>query len=120
RLLALSHRSRDVKAALMQLEAWGNFRFSIDALFPPHWETNVGTVWGLFSAVPGLVRIPSAHYDASEWCRREHEIFDYLCEEDDFLRGRQVIELDAASLPLLDALLPPATAAPGIMKAGRF
>ena len=39
RLLALSHRSRDVKTALMQLQAWGNFRYSIDALFPPHWET---------------------------------------------------------------------------------
>jgi hypothetical protein len=44
RLLALSHRSGDVKPALMNEQLWGNFRFSIDALFPPNWETNVGTV----------------------------------------------------------------------------
>jgi hypothetical protein len=122
RLLALSHRSRDVKPALMQLQAWGNFRYSIDALFVPHWETNVGTVWGLFSAVPGLVRIPSTHYDDSEWCRREHEIFDYLCEEDDFLRGRRVVELEASQLFLLDAQLPPgaADAEVGFSKPGEF
>lgn len=121
RLLALSHRSRDVKRELMQLEAWGNFRYSIDALFPPHWESNVGTVWGLFSAVPGLVRIPSSHYDESEWCRREREIFDYLCDEDDFLRGRRVIELDAAHLPLLDAQVPPAAEDFGpLAKPGQF
>ncbi len=121
RLLALSHRSRDVKTALMQMRAWGNFRFSIDALFTPHWETNVGTVWGLFSAVPGLVRIPSMHYDDSEWCRREHEIFDYLCDEDDFLRGRRVIELDATQLLLLDAQLPPGAADAGVIsEPGQF
>jgi hypothetical protein len=106
RLLALSHRSRDVKNALMQLQLWGNFRFCIDALFLPQWETNVGTVWGLFSAVPGLVRIPSPHYEDSEWCRREREIFDYLCEYDDFLRGRHVIELEPTQLTLLDAQVP--------------
>ena len=108
RLLALSHRSQDVKPALMNLRAWGNFRYSIDAMFPPHWETNVGMVWGLFSAVPGLIRIRSSSYDESVWCRREHEIFDYLCDEDDFLRGRHVIELGEADLPLLDAQIPPA------------
>jgi len=121
RLLALSHRSKDVKDALMQLKAWGNFRYSIDALFVPHWESNVGTVWGLFSAVPGLVRIPSPHYEDSEWCRREREIFDYLCEHDDFLRGRQVIEFDAAQLSLLDAEVPPSREDFGpVFKPGRF
>jgi hypothetical protein len=107
RLLAVSHRSKDLKGQLVQLQSWGNFRFSIDALFVSQWETNVGTVWGLFSAVPGLVRVPSPHYEESEWCRREREIFDYLCEHDDFLRGRRVIELEPAQLTLLDAQVPP-------------
>src|SRR5262249_2483667 len=121
RLLALSHRSRDLKPALMNLHAWGNFRFSIDAMFAPHWETNVGTVWGLFSAVPGLIRIRSANYDESVWCRREREILDYLCEQDDFLRGRHVIELDETHLPLLDAQIPPAGAETAtVIKGGQF
>jgi hypothetical protein len=121
RLFALSHRSVDIKAALMGLKAWGNFRYSIDAQFAPHWETNVATVWGLFSAVPGLIRIRSANYDTSVWCAREREIFDYLCEEDDFLHGRHVIELDEAHLPLIDAAIPPPDSATfSLAAAGQF
>src|SRR3954452_12350465 len=105
----------------MQRELWGNFRFSIDALFVPHWETNVSTVWGLFSAVPGLVRIPSEHYEESEWCRREREIFDYLGEHGDFLPGRRIIEIERAQLELLDEQVPPVLESAGpLFEPGRF
>jgi hypothetical protein len=92
-LFGLSHRSMDIKAALKATRVWDNFRYSLDATFVPQWETNVATVWGLFSATPGIIRIPSEHYDESVWCRREHELFDYLRDEDDFLDGRYLIEL---------------------------
>jgi hypothetical protein len=111
RLFAVSHRSRDIKPALLGLKIWGNFRCSLDALFVPHWETNIATVWGLFSAVPGLIRIASEHYEESEWCCREREMFDYLCEYDDFLEGRRVAEIPEAHLPLLDAMIPSSPAA---------
>lgn len=120
RLFAVSHRSRDVKPALLSLNAWGNFRCSVDALFVPHWETNVATVWGLFSAVPGLIRVASEHYQESVWCWREREIFDYLCEHDDFLDGRRVIDMTEAHLPLLDAMIPASSAPVLLVKAGQF
>jgi hypothetical protein len=105
RLFALSHRSKDIKPALAKLAAWGDFRYSIDATFVPHWETNVAMVWGLFSAVPGLIRVASERYDDSVWCRRERELFDYLRDSDDFFHGRHVIQMDEAQLPLLDATI---------------
>jgi hypothetical protein len=105
RVYAISHRSRDIKSALSTMRAWNNFRFSIDANFLPHWETNVATVWGLFSAVPALIRVPSEHYEDSVWCRREREIFEYL-RVDDFLPERYLIEVREAQLSLLDHALP--------------
>jgi hypothetical protein len=120
RLFAVSHRSRDVKPALLSLNTWGNFRCSLDALFAPHWETNVATVWGLFSAVPGLIRVTSEHYEESKWCRRECEIFGYLCEHDDFLEGRRVVEMPDMQLHLLDAMVPPSPAEHRLVKPGQF
>jgi hypothetical protein len=109
RVYAISHRSQDIKSALSTMRAWNNFRFSIDANFMPHWETNVATVWGLFSAVPALIRVPSQHYENSVWCRREREILEYL-RVDDFLPERYLIEVQEAQLPILDDALPSDTA----------
>jgi hypothetical protein len=120
RLFAVSHRSIDIKPTLFGLSTWGNFRCSLDALFAPHWETNLATVWGLFSAVPGLIRVASQHYDESEWCRREHEIFGYLCEHDDFLKGRRVVEIPDAHLHLLDAMIPSNPTERSFAKPGQF
>jgi hypothetical protein len=105
RLFGLSHRSLDVKHTLSTTRAWGSFRYSIDATFVPHWETNVATVWGLFSTTPGLIRVPSEHYADSVWCRRERELFEYL-REDDFLDGRHLIEMPLSALASLDAAIP--------------
>jgi hypothetical protein len=120
RLFALSHRSKDIKPTLMKLAAWGNFRYSIDAMFAPHWETNVATVWGLFSAVPGLIRVASEQYDNSEWCRREGELFDYLRDSDDFLHGRYVIEMNEAQLPAIDTAIPIDSEPTILAKKGNF
>jgi hypothetical protein len=65
----------------------------------------VATVWGLVSAVPALIRVPSQHYENSVWCRREHEILEYL-RVDDFLPERYLIEVQEAQLPILDDALP--------------
>ncbi len=122
RLFGLSHRSMDVKEALSVTRAWNNFRYSIDATFIPHWETNVATVWGLFSTTPGLIRIPSEHYEDSVWCRREHELFDYLGDEDDFLDGRYIIDMPQPHLGDLDAIAPAddGDLGKGIFKPGQF
>jgi len=105
RLFGLSHRSMDVKAALAQTPAWNNFRYSIDATFVPNWETNVATVWGLFSSTPGVIRVESEHYDDSVWCRRERELFDYLRDQDDFLDGRYLIEVPHIGVQHLGATI---------------
>lgn len=121
RLFGLSHRSMDIKAELSTLRAWTNFRYSIDATSIPHWETNVATVWGLFSTTPALIRVPSEHYEDSVWCRRERELFEYLRDRDDFLGGRFLIELPPARLASLDVVVPnPGNADTGLFKAGRF
>ena len=106
RLLGISHRSMDVKGALRATRAWDNFRYCIDATFVPHWETNVATVWGLFSTTPGLIRVPSPHYQDSVWCLREQELFEYLRDEDDFLDGRYLLELPPSQVHRLDLLVP--------------
>lgn len=121
RLLGLSHRSMDIKTALSATQAWANFRYSIDATFIPHWETNVATVWGLFSTVPALIRVPSEHYEESVWCRRERELFEYLRDQDDFLGGRFLIELPQPQLKALDVVVPsPVDKGTGLFKPGRF
>ena len=122
-LFGLSHRSMDIKDALSGMRAWSNFRYSIDATFVPNWETNVATVWGLFSAAPGLIRVPSEHYEDSVWCLRERELFDYLRDEDDFLDGRYLIELPQTQLRALDTPIPDDTGddnAKGLFRLGRF
>jgi hypothetical protein len=121
RLFGLSHRSMDVKSALSTTVAWHNFRYSIDATFVPHWETNVSTVWGLFSTTPALIRVPSEHYEKSDWCRRERELFEYL-KQDDFLDGRYLIELPQPQVASLDAALPAQATAEGspLFKIGGF
>ena len=121
RIFGVSHRSMDVKATLSAMRAWSNFRYSIDATSIPHWETNVATVWGLFSTMPALIRIPSEHYEDSDWCRREREIFEYLRDEQDFLNGRFLIELPEAHLNALDVIVPtPAGEEVGFFKLGQF
>ena len=121
RIFGVSHRSMDVKATLSALRAWANFRYSIDATSIPHWETNVATVWGLFSTTPALIRIPSEHYEDSVWCRREREIFEYLRDQQDFLDGRFLIDLPQSHLETLDVVIPtPGDEGSGFFKPGQF
>ena len=120
RIFGLSHRSMDVKATLSTMRAWSNFRYSIDATSIPHWETNVATVWGLFSTMPALIRVPSEHYEDSVWCRREREIFEYLRDEQDFVNGRFFLELPQSHLNALDAVIPTAANDEGFFKQGQF
>ncbi|HEX7335184.1 MAG TPA: hypothetical protein VF290_27030 [Pyrinomonadaceae bacterium] len=121
RIFGLSHRSIDVKATLSAMRAWSNFRYSIDATSIPHWETNVAQVWGLFSTMPALIRIPSEHYEDSAWCRREREIFEYLRDQQDFLDGRFFIEVPQSNLNALDVVIPePAGEEIGFFKTGQF
>lgn len=121
RIFGLSHRSMDVKTTLSGMRAWANFRYSIDATTIPHWETNVATVWGLFSTLPALVRVPSEHYEDSVWCRRERELFEYLRDQEDFLNGRFFIDLPQTHLKALDVVIPtPGDEGIGFFKAGQF
>lgn len=121
RIFGVSHRSMDVKATLSALRAWANFRYSIDATSIPHWETNVATVWGLFSTTPALIRIPSEHYEDSVWCRREREIFEYLRDQQDFLDGRFLLDLPQSHLEALDVVIPtPGDEGSGFFKPGQF
>jgi hypothetical protein len=87
------------------MKIWEHFSFSTDANFIPQWETNTAMIWGLFSAVPGLIRIASAHYDQSIWCRRENELFNYLFEKDDFFQNRYLIDIDVKHTKSLDRLV---------------
>ena len=70
RLLAISHRSAEVKPTLATLRNWSSARSGIDATYVPAWETNTGMIWGLFAPTPVLVRVHTPTYDGSEWCRR--------------------------------------------------
>lgn len=56
RLLGISHRSADVKAALIKMKVWRSSRCGIDANYVPAWETNTGMMWGLFAAAPAIAR----------------------------------------------------------------
>jgi hypothetical protein len=102
RVVAVSHRSRDVKPALRQMEVWRQGRFAIDANYVPSWESNTGMIWGLFAAPPAIVRVHSASYAESEWCRRERELTDYVRDVCDFRTGRWVLDLEEFELRRLD------------------
>lgn len=98
RLLAISHRSAEVKPVLRGLHLWKSARCAIDATYLPAWETNTGMIWGLFGATPSIVRVDTPTYTASEWCRRESELIEYLAGTADYLRGRLVIDTDLEGL----------------------
>jgi len=105
RVVAVSHRSKDVKPELQQMRAWRSGRFAIDANYAPSWETNIGMIWGLFAATPAITRIRSPSYQESVWCRREVELTDYLLKESDFMSRRWVIDVERPQLTLLDGVV---------------
>jgi hypothetical protein len=102
RVLAISHRSGDAKPTLRGMELWGSSRCAIDATYVPVWETNTAMVWALFAATPGIARVRSSTYEASEWCRREIELTQYLIENSDFLDERWVLDVPLLQLQDLD------------------
>jgi hypothetical protein len=102
RVLAISHRSVDVKPQLRSMGVWKSSRCAIDANYLPAWETNTGMIWGLFAATPGIVRVATPSYPQSVWCRREAEIVQYLLDSADFISNRVVVDLDMRGLPELD------------------
>ena len=80
RVLAISHRSKDVKPALRGMHAWRAGRIAIDANYIPS-GNQLGMVWGLFAAMsrsPASARPPTT---SLVWCRRELELTDYLASE---------------------------------------
>ena len=124
-VIAISHRSADAKPVLKNLRMWGDAHVAVDAMVIPDWESNTGFVWRLFAATPVVIRVQSASYQASTWCRRETELTQYLLEHSDFLRGRVVADAAIPQLPALDRVVaqlssavqpsqvPPASAGPG-------
>ena len=105
RVVAISHRSKDVKPELRDMRVWRAGRFAIDANYVPSWETNIGMIWGLFAATAAIVRVNSPEYDGSIWCRREVELTNYVLKQSDFLTQRWIIDLDRSELPRLDAIV---------------
>ena len=100
--IAISHRSADAKPVLKNLRMWGDAHVAVDAMVIPDWESNTGFVWRLFAATPAVIRVRSASYQASTWCRREAELSQYLLEHSDFFRGRIVADAAIPELPALD------------------
>jgi hypothetical protein len=94
RIVAVSHRSAEVKPTLRQLPVWRSSRWAVDATYVPAWETNTGMIWGLFGPTPAIGRVETPTYRDSVWCRREAEMISYLAETSDFLSGRHVIDVD--------------------------
>ena len=105
RMLGISHRSADVKVALMKMKVWGNSHVAIDANYVPAWETNTGMMWGLFASSPVLARIGSSRYLESVWCYREFEIIQYLLDHGDYMEERWVKDVTEGSMVVLDELL---------------
>ena len=105
RMLGISHRSADVKVALMKMKVWGNSHVAIDANYVPAWETNTGMMWGLFASSPVLARIVSPRYLESVWCYREHEIIQYLLDHGDYMEERWVNDVTEENMVVLDDLL---------------
>lgn len=106
RVIALSHRSRDVKPRLKDTQFWKSPFAAVDATYAPQWETNIGMIWGLFAAAPVIVRMKSRTYLESEWCRRESELLDYMFKTSDFLQGRRFINASPDKVTALDELVP--------------
>ena len=48
------------------------------------------------------MRVHSASYAESVWCRRERELTEYVLKESDFLTERWIVDIDQAELPRLD------------------
>ncbi|GAA2640191.1 hypothetical protein [Paractinoplanes durhamensis] len=104
RLMAVSHRSTEVKPVLRRMRLWKSGRCALDANYLPSWETNTGMIWSLFAATPALARVSSPTYADSPWCRRESELIDYLLNTADYLPGRLVIDTGLDALRALDDL----------------
>ncbi len=102
RLVAISHRSADVKPQLRHMGVWQSSRCAIDATYIPSWETNTGMIWGLFAASPALIRVRTAGYETSVWCRREAEMIGHLLDRADFHAGRCAADIERAQLETLD------------------
>ena len=98
RTFAVSHRSAEVKPALRRMPLWSSSRCAIDATYVPAWETNTGMLWGLFAATPAVLRVDTPRYGDSVWCRREHELTQYLLDSADFLTERYVLDVDLEGL----------------------
>jgi len=105
RAVAVSHRSAEAKPILSRLNMWKSPHAAVDASYVPAWETNLGMIWNLFAPVPLIARIGSPAYFESEWCRREHEMFQYLIDHADFLEGRAILDIGVGQLAELDASL---------------
>lgn len=105
--VAISHRSADAKAALVKLRLWNAPAVAIDATTVPIWESNTGFVWRLIAATPAVLRVRTANYVGSTWCRREAELTQYLLERSDFMTGRVVLDGDLGDLEALDESLAP-------------
>jgi len=105
RVVAVSHRSQDVKPDLRGMQVWRSGRFAIDANYVPSWETNIGMIWGLFAATPAIARIHSSTYLDSVWCRREFELTDYVLRESDFLTSRWIIDVEHTAVGSLDKII---------------
>ncbi|WP_163989009.1 hypothetical protein [Pyxidicoccus caerfyrddinensis] len=102
RLIAISHRSAEVKPQLRHMQVWKSSRCAIDATYIPSWETNTGMIWGLFAASPAVVRVRTPGYDASVWCRREAEMVQHLIDRADYFANRFAGDLEPAQLGSLD------------------
>jgi len=85
RLVALSHRSQDVKPRLTSTSFWRSPLSAVDATYAPQWETNVGMIWSLFAPALVIVRMRSPTYLKSDWCARESEMLSYLRDKSDFM-----------------------------------
>jgi hypothetical protein len=99
RLIAVSHRSFEIKPLLQQTRAWTSPLFAIDAIYVPAWETNTGMIWGLFANSPVIAVVDSPNYSASEWCQREAELIRHLELECDLRPGRYIYPLTAERVP---------------------
>ncbi len=102
RLVAISHRSAEVKPRLRHMGVWKSSRCAIDATYVPSWETNTGMIWGLFAASPALVRVRTPGYETSVWCRREAEMIGHLLDRADFHAGRCTADIEQEQLGVLD------------------
>jgi hypothetical protein len=102
RIMAVSHRSPDVKPVLSTMRLWHSSRCAIDASYVPSWETNTGMIWSLFGATPAIVRVRSPRYADSVWCLREAELIEHLAERRDFASNRWVLDIDVSHLHSLD------------------